>query len=144
MKLRAWRLPWEGEWVPHGLLDILRGCNLSCRACYNAPGSQLKSLEQIREEFEILAKSRRLDAMGIVGGEPLMHPQLMDIIRMIKSGGVHVEFFSNGLLLDEERAAALRQAGADAVFLHIDVHQNRPDWPQGSSKGIEELWSAKA
>ena len=144
MKLKAWRLPWQGELVPHGLLDILRGCNLSCRACYNAPGSRVKSLEQVREEFEILMRSRRLDSLGIVGGEPLLHPQLTDIIRMIRSTGVNAEVFTNGLLLDDERAAALKKAGAGLVFLHIDAHQNRPDWPQGSDGSLEDLWSAKA
>lgn len=144
MRLNAWRLPWEGEWVPHGLLDILRGCNLSCRACYNAPGAQVKSLEQIREEFEILARGRRLDSLGIVGGEPLLHPQLDEIVRMIKSAGIYVELFTNGLLLDEERASALKHAGIGVVFLHIDAHQSRPDWPEGISSRMEELWSAKA
>lgn len=143
MKLAAWRLPWEGEWVPHGLLDILRGCNLSCRACYNAPGAQIKSMEQVREEFDVLARSRRLDSVGLVGGEPLLHPQLADIIHMIKSAGVSVEMFTNGLLLDEQRLAQLKAAGLDAMFLHIDAHQNRPDLPQETGR-LSELWSAKA
>lgn len=144
MRLQAWRLPWEGEWVPHGLLDILRGCNLSCRACYNAPGAQIKSLEQVREEFHVLARSRRLDSLGIVGGEPLLHPQLTDIIRMIKSDGVSVELFTNGLLLEEQRLTELKAAGLDVVFLHIDAHQGRPDLPQGAPDALAELWAAKA
>lgn len=144
MKLQAWRLPWADEWVPHGLLDILRGCNMSCRACYNAPGSRLKSLDQVREEFHILARSRRLDSLGIVGGEPLLHPQLTDIIRMIKSAGVSVDLFTNGLLLEQEHIAQLQAAGLDVIFLHMDAHQNRPDLPQGTDHAFEELWSTKA
>jgi hypothetical protein len=90
-----------------------------------------------------LARSRRLDSLGIVGGEPLLHPQLAAIIRMIKSAGVSVELFSNGLLLDEQRLAQLKAAGLDIVFLHIDGHQNRPDLPLETGR-LPELWSAKA
>ena len=45
------RLPWYGKTVPHGVLDILRGCNCRCAACYNADRAVVcKTLDQLKAE----------------------------------------------------------------------------------------------
>lgn len=140
----AWRLPWTARTVPHGLLDILRGCNLTCRACYNTAPAQPKSLALLREEFDLLARLRRLDSVSIVGGEPTLHPQLCEVVRMIKSAGVSVELFTNGLHTPPELLAELKAAGTDLVFLHIDAHQSRPDLPHSDEGSLRSLWASKA
>ncbi len=127
MKSRPWRLPWTLGSVPHALIDVLRGCNMACRACYNMDEPRVKPLAQVREEFEFLCGQRQLDSVSLVGGEPTLHPDLYEIVRMIKERGVSVELFTNGLLLEPCLATDLRAAGVDLVFLHIDVHQERPD-----------------
>ncbi|MCY2930534.1 MAG: radical SAM protein [Planctomycetota bacterium] len=140
----AWRLPWTARTVPHGLLDILRGCNLTCRACYNTAPAQPKRLELLRDEFNLLARLRKLDSVSIVGGEPTLHPQLCDVVRMIKSAGVSVELFTNGLHTPPEFLAQLKAAGTDLVFLHIDAHQSRPDLPRPDGASLRSLWASKA
>ena len=127
MRNFGWRLPWNDADVPHGLLDILRGCNISCRACYNTQPSRLKSLAEVQQELAVLKRHRRLDSVSLIGGEPTLHPQLAQIVRMIKAEGVSVEIFTNGLLLDPTMLAELKAAGTDLIFLHIDRHQDRPD-----------------
>ena len=134
---RTWRLPWRNSAdVPHALLDILRGCNLRCRACYNHSSAHCKPLEAVRAEVESLLRIRRLQSISIVGGEPLLHPELCAIVRFLRSRGLHVEVFTNGLLLDPAACARLKEAGTDLVFLHIDSGQDRPDlsttaaWPE--------------
>ncbi len=144
MKIQAWRLPWRQQWVPHALLDILRGCNISCRACYNTEPPQGKSLEQVRHEFEILRQHRRLDSLSIVGGEPTLHPQLVEIVRLVKAAGVSVELFTNGLRLDPGLLGQLQAAGTDLVFLHIDAQQTRPDLDAAAPRALEKLRAEKA
>ena len=142
MNPRPWLLPWHGQWVPHALLDILRGCDMTCRACYNTHARQAKPLAQLRHELDILLRHRRLDSVSIVGGEPTLHPQLCDIIRMVKSAGLSVELFTNGLRLDTPFLADLKAAGTDLIFLHIDPHQHRPDLPAPAA--IQSLRASKA
>ncbi len=144
MNTKAWRLPWEKEWIPHALLDVLRGCNLSCRACYNTEPPQVKSLEQVQDEFEILRQQRRLDSVSIVGGEPTLHPRLLEIVRLVKAAGVSVELFTNGLLLEPGFLTQLMTAGTDIVLLHIDAHQNRPDLDPAAPRALAQLRAAKA
>ncbi|MFH1985884.1 MAG: radical SAM protein [Pseudomonadota bacterium] len=56
-------------------------------------------------------------------GEPLLHPDLAEMVRMAKSsGGVeHVHFNTNGQLLTEDKAAALVEAGLDDLTVSIDA-----------------------
>jgi hypothetical protein len=123
------RLPWTMRTVPHAVLDILRGCNIRCRDCYNLRPARIKPLAEITAELDQLQRLRRLQSLSIVGGEPLLHPQLPAIIRLIKSRGLHVELFTNGVALTDPLLAHLKQAGADVIFLHIEDGQQRPDLP---------------
>ena len=103
MRVKAWQLPWSGKMVPHALLDIIRDCNISCRACYNAypPGTH-KTMDQVRAELDKLLQLRRLGSVSILGGEAILHPQLYDIIRMIRERGLFRRgLFTNGLAVDQ-------------------------------------------
>ena len=132
MRGRPWRLAWGSADVPHAVLDIVRGCNITCRACYNATPTAFKGIEEVRKELDRLLDLRRLDSIVLLGGEVTLHPQLCDIIRLVREKGVHVEMFTNGLLLDDGLAASLARAGADLIFVHIEPGQLRPDLPKGS------------
>jgi pyruvate-formate lyase-activating enzyme len=127
MTNHVWQLPWKGNLVPHAVLDVLRGCNITCRACYNIEPAHAKSLDEVRKEFRMLTARRRLDSISLLGGEPTLHPQLCDVVRMIKAEGISVELFTNGLLLETDLLHKLRDAGTDLIFLHIDANQTRPE-----------------
>ena len=56
--------------------------------------------------------------MGL--GEPLLHPRFLDMVRLVKSRGLRAEVTTNSLLLDEEMAGGLLQAGLDQLVVSID------------------------
>lgn len=56
--------------------------------------------------------------MMVSGGEPLLHPQLTDIIDDIHENGLHVELNTNAILLDRIRPKAL--IDGDALIVSID------------------------
>jgi hypothetical protein len=138
-------LPWFGGNAPHATLDVLRGCNIACPSCYNARPTATKGLDQLRRELDQLLALRRLQTITLSGGEPLLHPDLPDIIRLIHRRNLCVAILTNGLLLDASWAKALRQAGADAVLLHIQQNQSRADAPPPSDPdGWRKLRASKA
>lgn len=145
MKPRGpWRLPWSGAHVPHALLDIIRGCNITCEACYNTLAPRIKSLAEVEAELTALQRRRHLSSVSIIGGETLLHPQLCDIIRLVKARRLGVEVFTNGVLLDDAIATKLKAAGADAIFLHIERAQQRPDLPANATTAeLRACWAAK-
>ncbi|MBF0595733.1 MAG: radical SAM protein [Candidatus Omnitrophica bacterium] len=126
---KAWRLPWQMNNAPHAVLDIVRGCNIQCRSCYNKAQSYFKSLDEITSDFQKIVQFRKISAIGLIGGEPLLHPELIEVVRFLKSQKLGVEIFTNGLLLDDRKCQDLAAAGVDLIFMHIDIGQKRGDLP---------------
>lgn len=125
-------LPWTLENVPHAALDILRGCNIRCRACSNTQPDHIKSMEEIESELDDLMRLRRLHSLSIVGGEVALHPQLPEVVRRVRRRGLFAELFSNGVALDGALLLRLKQAGANVIFLHIETGQERTDLRHGA------------
>lgn len=146
MKTPAWHLPWKTmSDPPHALLDLLRGCNITCTACYNQSPAHVKTLEEIEKELCTLMAHRKLQSVSLVGGEVTLHPKLCEIVSLVKSYGLCVEIFTNGLLLDPSLLERLAEAGTDVIFLHIDSGQNRPDIaPPASPSELSRLAHRKA
>jgi hypothetical protein len=139
------RLPWTADDVPHAVLDILRGCNIRCRDCFNTRPAQIKPVAEIEAELDHLLRLRKLQSVSILGGEITLHPDLAEIVRAVKKRGLAAELFSNGVELDDARLAALRQAGADVIFMHIEKGQQRPDLPvDASPAAVSDLRARKA
>jgi len=123
------RLPWYGKTVPHAVLDILRGCNCRCRDCYNAGRAVVcKTMPQLKEELAAIRPLRNLTTISLSGGEPLMHPQVLEIIRWLHDEEkLKVASLTNGILFDERMAADLAKAGLGLISFHIQRSQGRPD-----------------
>lgn len=128
-------LKWTGDMMPHAVLDILRGCNATCEGCYNVTAAvRPKPLAQIRQDLRTLMTRRRLQAISLTGGEPLLHPDLDEVIRDAKAAGLRSVLMTNGVLLDDQRARQLKSAGLDMVLLHVQSRQHRPDLRAGAGR----------
>ncbi len=58
--------------------------------------------------------------MTLSGGEPLLHPDLDDIIRRMRQRGVIAGMITNGYLLTADRIKRLNDAGLDHMQISID------------------------
>lgn len=70
-------------------LDITTACNMNCfnceASCYQAPSSEGMSLKQINKFVNESIKLRYYwSAIKLRGGEPTLHPQFFDILKLIK------------------------------------------------------------
>jgi hypothetical protein len=145
MKNGAMQLPWTSETVPHAVLDILRGCNIRCRDCYNLQPDHIKPLAEIEAQLDALMRLRKLQSVSIVGGEITLHPDLVEIVRRVRRRGLFVELFTNGVLLNDDLLARLKQAGANVIFLHIESQQRRPDLrAESTNEDLKRLRREKA
>lgn len=106
-------------------LSLTDRCSYRCRYClpekhpvFAPPGSLLGFEERLRA-LRIL-KRLGLRSVRLTGGEPLLVPDLEDVIRGIRALGFEeVALTTNGDRL-AERAAALAGAGLDRVNVHLD------------------------
>ncbi|MBI4702646.1 MAG: radical SAM protein [Deltaproteobacteria bacterium] len=112
-------------------LEVTTACNLHCEGCYRDTRSAEghKSLEEISAELDVFARERKSDAMSLAGGDPLVHPQIVEIISMISQRGWKPIINTNGELLTPELLRQLKRAGVYGFTFHIDTSQKRRDAP---------------
>jgi MoaA/NifB/PqqE/SkfB family radical SAM enzyme len=98
----------------------MRRCNLSCAYCneYDKVSDPVPTAEMLRR-VEMLAKLGT-GIITISGGEPLLHPELDQIIRAIRSHGAIATIITNGYLLTPERIERLNRAGLEHLQISID------------------------
>lgn len=127
-------MPFHGKEVPHLVIEVNQQCNLTCASCYKHKQDYSKPLSLIKREIDFGARERNLDVITIAGGEPTLHPDLLEIIRYIRTKGIKVFLLTNGIDLTDEHLRRYRQAGLSRVMLHVDSLQGRPDAEPGSSE----------
>jgi len=135
-----YRLPWTLPDNAISWLEPTSACNLACDGCYreNVPSSH-KPLEVVREEIKTFLTLRNSDGISIAGGDPLMHPQIVDIVRMISEMGVKPIINTNGGPLTKELLRELKKAGVYGFTFHIDSKQGRPHWKNKNEIELNEL-----
>lgn len=135
-----YRLPWNKADNSIAWLEATSSCNLYCEGCYRANiKDSHKSLEEISHELDVFAKYRKFDGVSIAGGDPLVHPQVVDIVAMIARRGWKPILNTNGLALSDELTRELYKAGVKGFTFHVDSGQRRPGWTGKSEIELNEL-----
>ena len=103
----------------------MRRCNLSCTYC-----NEYDDFSKPVPREEMLSRVDRLGSFGtsvitISGGEPLLHPDLDEIIGRIRYNGAIAGIITNGYLLTAERIERFNRAGLE--FLQISIDNVQPD-----------------
>jgi organic radical activating enzyme len=92
-------------------VNIVEHCNLRCRSCTHLSPVLPKYFvdpDALRLELTALARSYHANVLKILGGEPLLHPNLVDVMMAARESQVadKLEIWTNGLLLPRmERGA---------------------------------------
>lgn len=99
---------------------VTRKCNLSCGYCneYDTDSPPVPR-ERLLAQVEHLA-SLKTAAITCTGGEPLLHPDLPEIISSIRHHGMVVTMITNGFRLSRKRIEALNDAGLQGMQISID------------------------
>jgi MoaA/NifB/PqqE/SkfB family radical SAM enzyme len=103
----------------------VRRCNLACKYC--------NEFDDFSNPVPTETMFRRVDKLAelgtsvitISGGEPLLHPELDEIIRRIRKHGMVAGMITNGYLLVPERIQRLNRAGLE--WLQISIDNVMPD-----------------
>ena len=113
----------------------MRRCNLDCGYCNEYDDvSKPVPLEEMKRRLDLLA-DMGTSIITISGGEPLMHPELEEVIRHIRKRGMIAGMITNGFLLSEKRIKSLNDAGLE--HLQISIDNVTPD--EVSKKSLKTL-----
>jgi len=130
--LEYWLDEREGDLILHPRLPDVRklyiqlttGCNLHCRTCirnvWDAPEGQMSmdTFQRLLEGLDDLPNLTRIVFSGF--GEPLTHPNILEMIGAVRKRDLAVTLGSNGLLLDAEMARELVKLGVDRLVVSVD------------------------
>jgi MoaA/NifB/PqqE/SkfB family radical SAM enzyme len=84
--------------------NLTEHCNLSCYQCDHASPLMPKkfaSLADYERDIRAFAKAAHVEEFRLVGGEPLLHPDLLEFMRIAKDSGIgdKLKIYTNGQLL---------------------------------------------
>ena len=138
-KRDLYRFPWSKNDNPIAWLEVTDICNLHCEGCYRQRLTGHKPLDEIKEEIRFFKRWRNPDNVSIAGGEPLIHPEIVDIVAFIAENGIKPIVLTNAVTLTPEFLRELKRAGLAGFTMHIDSHQSRRGWEDKNEAEHNEL-----
>src|ERR671924_988444 len=153
----AWNMCWKGMlsvqkhksrlrrgevFPPFLYISVINSCNLRCQGCWVDVASKQEIITP--EAFRKLVREARQMGnvfFGIVGGEPFMHPHLLDMLA--EHPDCYFQVFTNGQFITDERARRMRQLGNVTPLVSVegnevvsDVRRGRPGVLNKTLEGV--------
>lgn len=140
----------QGEFFPPFLyISIVNSCNLRCQGCWVDVAAPQQTIDAAAMHRLIdQAKAAGNSFFGILGGEPFMHPQLLEILAAHPD--CYFQVFTNGHLITDEIAKALRHMGNVTPLVSVegseivsDERRGRPDVLSKTMIGLQNCLTNK-
>ncbi|MEM2907403.1 MAG: radical SAM protein, partial [Candidatus Odinarchaeota archaeon] len=114
-----------GRDVTNLRISVTQRCNLRCQYCHHEGERDIKKEYMTPDEIaKITSLGAKLGVrkIKITGGEPLLRPDIAEIIRKIKhvKGITEISMTTNGTLLNQ-KASEIKKAGLDRVNVSLDT-----------------------
>jgi hypothetical protein len=138
-KKLLYRFPWSKTDNPGAWIEVTDQCDLECEGCYRHQLEGHRAFDKIKEDITACKELTNCDCITISGGEPLIYPQIIEVVDFIKRNKIKPIIFSNGMKLTRQLAAELKKAGLAKFHFHIDSGQNRPEWENRSETELNDL-----
>lgn len=133
----------RGEVFPPFLyVSIINSCNLRCQGCWVDVSAKQQTID-LAAMNKLIGEAKDMGNVffGIVGGEPFMHPQIMEILAAHPD--CYFQVFTNGQFITEEKAKQLRKLGNVTPLISVEGNEIISDVRRGRkqvlSKTLEGL-----
>lgn len=106
----------------HPVIEVTSDCNLSCVHCH--VGTEERGItppfDDLSKVIKRIAAIKEFGMIAFTGGEPLVRPDLMDLIELTSKAGLYVVIATNGTLIDRKTAKELKKRGVVGVAVSVD------------------------
>ncbi|MGD0838927.1 MAG: radical SAM protein [Polyangia bacterium] len=111
-------------------INVTWQCNLSCAYC--SEHDNAKGHVPFADVIARIDKCKELDVLhtDLIGGEPLLHPEIVELVRHVRARGMTTGMTTNGFLLTPDRLAALLDAGIGRMQISVDSLQPTASSPK--------------
>ena len=124
----------KGQYFPAFMfISVTNNCNLSCQGCWVTPTRPIQELdEETLNRIISEGKQQGIYFYGILGGEPLLHNKLFDVLE--KHPDCYFLLFTNGMLITNQMAEKMRELGNISPLISIEGNEIVSDVRRGGSK----------
>ena len=112
--------PW---WI---MIEAVTACNLSCKHCYNCNTHTFISPDNVHRLMSLLDKDDNCHVV-LTGGEIMLHPQLFEILYILKDYNKVVSFISNGTLITKNRLDEIISSGCIVGSFQLSLYSVNPE-----------------
>jgi len=117
---------------------LTQGCNLACRHCWLAPKFDPTASNYPVLPLELFetaiheAKPLGLNTVKLTGGEPLMHPQIITLLEIVRREQLSLRIETNGLLCTPEIVSEIAKSPDRLVAVSVDgANADIHEWVRG-------------
>jgi hypothetical protein len=136
---KLYKFPWSKTDNPGGWVEVTDDCDLFCPGCYRHRLEGHRPLEEVKDDILVCQKLTNCDRMAIAGGEPLIYPDIIEVVDFISHHKMKPMILTNGEKLTWELASELKKAGLVQFYFHVDSGQERPGWTGKNESEMNEL-----
>ncbi len=125
-------------------MEFNKNCNFRCLYCY-ASDSTIHRNEMGKDEFlDLINQARELGALKIIvlGGEPMLYPPIIEMLRYIRELGMDVELFTNGTNITRETAQTLYDLKVRVVLKMNTFEEKIQDMLSGRKGAYAQIHAA--
>ena len=105
-------------------IEATTACNLDCQMCVRRTWHEPIGQMPLNTFSNLMADVKQLPTPPVIHlsgyGEPMVHPNFLELVRLAKATGAQVEITTNGTLLDTEMAEALIELDLNRLMVSID------------------------
>ena len=134
----------RGEFFPPFLyISVINSCNLRCQGCWVDVAAKQQTID-LPAMHRMIAESQAMgnSFFGILGGEPFMHPQLLEIFAAHPD--CYFQVFTNGQFITDDVAREMRRCGNVTPLVSVegteivsDERRGRPEVYSKTMAGLE-------
>jgi MoaA/NifB/PqqE/SkfB family radical SAM enzyme len=140
----------RGEYFPPFLyVSVINSCNLRCQGCWVDVGHKQEKIS-LDAMTKLIGEAKEMGNVffGIVGGEPFLHPELLEVLRLHPD--CYFQVFTNGHFITDEVAKELRSLGNVTPLISVegseivsDERRGRKDVLSQTMQGIQNCLDNK-
>ena len=109
-------------------MNIVDQCNLNCKGCAhfsNIYNNNYVDVDKFKEDLKTISDKFYLYNFRILGGEPLLHPKISDLIKISRDvlKNSRIIIVTNGLLIDRLNEEILRTILDNNIIISISLYQ---------------------
>jgi len=121
--------------------NMTRRCNLRCVHCYSRSQNKIYTGELTTQEGKTLIDDLAAFSCPVIlfsGGEPLMHPDLPELVRYATDRGIRAVISTNGTLITGDFAKTFKKFGLSYVGVSLDGLQETHDHFRGVAGAFDD------